>query len=150
MYQEVRLKEVITLDKVRNTVELFSEKDDRCVYEFIKQVNPLRTLMETEAYTVLTEELLTREVRQAMPDYVKTTSQVYRFLLDKFGGIQKTLDKWVTQLEQTAQTCHRGNRTRLEALEAASQLIERFIAIAPTVPPADSEPNIDDSADPGY
>ena len=57
-----------------------------------------------------------------------------RFLLDKFGGIQKTLDKWVSQLEQTAQTRHRGNRSRLEALEAASELIERFTAIAPTVP----------------
>ena len=48
VYQEVRLKEVIILDKVWNTVELFSEKDESCVYKFIMQVNPLRTLMETE------------------------------------------------------------------------------------------------------
>ena len=134
VYQEVQLKEVIILDKVRNTVELFSEKDERCVYQFIKQVNPLKALMETEAYTVLTEEPLTREVQWAMPDYVKTTSQVYRLLLEKFGGIQKTFNKWVNLLEQTAQTRHRGNRTRLEALEAASKLIEKFTAIAPTVP----------------
>ena len=123
MYQEVQLKEVIILYKVRSTVKLFSEKDKRCVYEFIKQVNRLKALMETEAYTVLTQELLSREVRQAMPHYVKTTQQVYRFLLDKFGGIEKTLDKWLSLLEQTAQTRHRGNRTRLE----------RFTAIAPTV-----------------
>ena len=37
-------------------------------------------------------------------------------------------------LEQTTQTRHKGNRSRLEALEAASKLIERFTAIAPTVP----------------
>ena len=87
MYQEARLQEVIILDKVRSSVELFSENDERCVYEFIKQVNPLRTLMETEAYTVLTEELISKEVHRAMPDYIKTTSQVYRFLLDKLKGV---------------------------------------------------------------
>ena len=117
VYQEVRLQEDIILEKVRSSVELFSESDERFFYEFIKQVNPLRTLMEKEAYTVLTEELLTKEVRRAMPDYIKTRSQVYRFLLDKFGGIQKTLDKWVTRLEQTAQARHQGNRTRLEVYE---------------------------------
>ena len=51
MYNEVRLKEIIILDNVWNNVELFSENDDRCVYEFIKQVDPLKALMETEAYT---------------------------------------------------------------------------------------------------
>ena len=63
VYQEVRLKEVIIVDKAWSSVELFSENDERCVYKFIKQVDPLRTLMETEAYTVLTEELLTKEVK---------------------------------------------------------------------------------------
>ena len=134
MYNEVRLKEVIILDNFRNNVELFSENDERCVYEFIKQVKPLKALMEIEAYTVLTKELLTKKVGRDMPDHITTTSQVYKFLLEKFGGIQRSLEKWVTQLEQTAQTRHRGNRARLEAIEAASQLIKRFISIAPTVP----------------
>ena len=83
MYQEVWLKEVVVLDKIQNTVELFSDKDERCVYEFIKQTDPLKTLLENEAYTVLTEELLTREVRRAMPDYINTTQQVYRFYWSK-------------------------------------------------------------------
>ena len=55
------MKEIIILDNVRNNVELFSENDDRCIYEFIKQVDPLKALMETEPYTVLTDELLTKE-----------------------------------------------------------------------------------------
>ena len=128
------MNEIIVLDKIWNTVELFSDNDERCMYEFIKQVDPLRNLMENEAYTVLTRELLTKDVQHAMPDYVKTTQQVYRFLLDKFGGMQITLEKWVSQLEQTARIRHRGNRSRLEALEAASQLMERVTAIAPTLP----------------
>ena len=76
VYQEVRLQEVIVLEKVRNSVELFSENDKRCVYEFIKQLDPLKGLMETEVYTVLTEELLTKEVRRVMPEYITTMSQV--------------------------------------------------------------------------
>ena len=90
--------------------------------------------MKTEAYTVLTEELLTKSVRREMPDHATTTTLVYRFLLEKYGGIQRTLEKWVTQLEHTAQTRHRGNRARLEAIEAASKLIRRFMSFAPTVP----------------
>ena len=38
MYHEVRLKEIVILDRIRNNVEMFSEDDDRCAYEFIKQV----------------------------------------------------------------------------------------------------------------
>ena len=106
VYNEVRLKEVIILDNVRNNVELFSENDDRCVYEFIKQVDPLNALMETEAYTVLTKELLTKNVHREMPYHVTKTTQVYRFLLEKYGGIQQTLEKWVTQLEHAAQNRH--------------------------------------------
>ena len=64
------MNEIILLDKVRNAVKLFSDNDERCVYEFIKQVDPLKNLMENEAYTVLTEELLTKDVQRAMPDYV--------------------------------------------------------------------------------
>ena len=84
VYREVRLKEIIILDRIRNNVELFSEEDDRCAYEFIKQVEPLHGLMETEAYTVLTEELLTNAVRRKIPPHVKMTSQVYRFLIEEF------------------------------------------------------------------
>ena len=76
-------------------MELFSEEDDRCAYEFIKQVEPLHGLMETEAYTVLTEELLTNTVRRKIPPHVKTTSQVYRFLIEEFGGASSTLETWV-------------------------------------------------------
>ena len=102
--------------------------------KFIKQVEPLRALMETEAYTVLTEELLTNNVRRKIPSHVKTTSQVYRFLIEEFGGARSTLENWVTHLELAAQSRHRGNRARLEAIEAASKLCERFLALAPTVP----------------
>ena len=49
LYNEVRIKEIIILDQVRNKVEMFSENDERCVYEFIKQVDPLHALMKTEA-----------------------------------------------------------------------------------------------------
>ena len=99
VYKEVRLDEIIMLDKIRKTMELFSDNDERCVYKFIKQIDPFKNLMKNEAYTVLTKELLTKDVQCAMPNYVKTTQQVYRFLLDKFGGIQKKLEKWVSQLE---------------------------------------------------
>ena len=58
VYHEVRLKEIVILDRIRNNVELFSEDDERCAYEFIKQVEPLQGLMETEAYTVLTERTI--------------------------------------------------------------------------------------------
>ena len=102
--------------------------------EFIKQVEPLHALMESEAYTVLTQELLTNHVRRKIPSHVTTTSQVYRFLIKEFGGVQSTLEKWVTQLEHTAQNRHRGNRARLEAIEAASKFFERFLSLAPTVP----------------
>ena len=63
VYKEVRL-----LDKVRNTMELFSDNNERCVYEFIKQVGPLKNLIENEAYTVLTKELIMKDVQHAMPD----------------------------------------------------------------------------------
>ena len=76
---------------------MLSETDDRCVYEFIKQVDPLHALMKTEAYTVLTQELLTKSVRKEIPSHVTTTSQIHRFLIEKFGGIQQTLEKWVRQ-----------------------------------------------------
>ena len=110
------VQEIIILDQIRNNVELFSENDDRCVYEFIKQVEPLHALMETEAYTVLTQELLTTSVRRKIPSHVTTTSQVYKLLIEQYGGVQSTLEKWVTQLEHTAQNRHRGNRARLEAI----------------------------------
>ena len=90
--------------------------------------------METEAYTVLTQELLTNHVWRKIPFHVTTTSQVYTFLIEEFGGVQSTLEKWVTQLEHTAQNRHRGNRARLEAIEAASKFFERFLSLAPTVP----------------
>ena len=83
-YHEVRLKEIVILDRIRNNIEMFSENDDRCAYEFIKQVEPLHALMESEAYTVLTQELLTNEVRRKIPSHVTTTSQVYRFLIEEF------------------------------------------------------------------
>ena len=86
VYHEVRLKEIIFLDRIRSNVEPFSENDDRCVYEFIKQVEPLHALMEAEAYTVLTQELLTNHVRRKIPLHVTTTSQVYKFLIEEFGG----------------------------------------------------------------
>ena len=109
---------------------MLSETDDRCVYEFIKQVDPLHALMKTEAYTVLTQELLTKSVRKEIPSHVTTTSQVYRFLIEKYGGIQQTLEKWVTQLEHAAQSRHRGNRARLEAVEAASMFVDRFMSLS--------------------
>ena len=127
VYHEVRLKEIVILDRIRNNVELFSEDDERCAYEFIKQVEPLQGLMETEAYTVLTEELLTNTVRRKIPPHVKTTSQVYGFLIEEFGGASSTLENWVTHLELTAQSRPRGNRARLQAIEAASKLCERFL-----------------------
>ena len=40
MYNKVRTKEIIILNQIRNNMEMFSETDDRCVYEFIKQVDP--------------------------------------------------------------------------------------------------------------
>ena len=118
----------------RNNVELFSEEDDRCAFEFIKQVEPLHGLMEAEAYTVLTEELLTNTVRRKIPPHVKTTSQVYRFLIEEFGGASSTLETWVTRLEVSARSRPRGNRARLEAIEAALKLCERFMDLTPTVP----------------
>ena len=130
----MRLKEIIILDRIRNNVELFSEEDDRCAYEFIKQVEPLHGLMETEAYTVLTEELLTNAVRRKIPPHVKRISQVYRFLIEEFGGASSTLETWVTRLEVSARIRPRGNRARLEAIEAALKLCERFMNLAPTVP----------------
>ena len=69
VYNEVRPKEIIILDQIQN-----NETDDRCVYEFIKQVDPLHALMKTEAYTVLTQELLTKTVRREIPSYVTTTA----------------------------------------------------------------------------
>ena len=90
VYNEVRTKEIIILDQIRNNVEMFSENDERCVYEFIKQVH---ALMKTEAYTVLTEELLTKNMSREIPSHVTTTTQVYRFLIEKYGRIQQTLEK---------------------------------------------------------
>ena len=45
-------------------------KHTKLAYEVIKQVEPLQALMETEAYTVLTEELLTNSVRRKIPPHV--------------------------------------------------------------------------------
>ena len=81
VYHEVRLKEIIILDQIRNNVEMFAENDERCIYEFIKQVDPLNALMKTEAYTVLTQELLTKSVRRKIPSHATTTSQVYKTLI---------------------------------------------------------------------
>ena len=45
----------------------------------------------------------------------------------------------MTQLEHAVQGRHQGNRARLEAIEAVSMFVDRFMSLSPTVPKSQLE-----------
>ena len=96
-YYAMGNKEILKLEGIRKTVDLFREGDTRCVYKFLKQTSPLEGLTQGEAVEVFVKELLSQSLRKDLPKPVSSVRKVGLYQLERFGNLTRIVEGWVSR-----------------------------------------------------
>lgn len=96
-YYAMGNKEILKLEGIRKTVDLFREGDTRCVYKFLKQTSPLEGLTQGEAVEVFVKELLSQSLQKDLPKPVSSVRKVGLYQLERFGNLTRIVEGWVSR-----------------------------------------------------
>ena len=84
--------------------------DSRCIYQFLKQTEPLMKVTNSEGATVLKQELLSPEVERLIPPTTTTLWELCSFLKERFGDLREIKETWIGELESAASARMGGTR----------------------------------------